>query len=707
MKEIININGAKQKMKNINVVIYGTIRDIETNFFASFTNIEIISKYFNKVIIIILENDSTDKTRQLLVNWSTQCCYNKNIYKHIILKDNLTTLYPLRAHRLAYCRNLILNYIFENNLHQYYEYAIHCDLDDRFWSVDFESIVNCFQYDLHEWDVMTCVNKNRTYYDFWALRCNKSWFNINIFSCDVNNTDYTTKILEFETLLKNTSGLISTTSSFNGLGIYKLKKAIYCRYNATYHCDKCKNTKQGCFEDNDHIGFHKQMIYNNGKIYINNKMSIQTRPENSISYDDFISKIKIKNVNKNILTYLLINNMIDKNGVWLNINVKDGEISNLITNYYDNTLYIFNNIQKKEYTFLNKNIQLINENIRSSCIDNICKNYISFIYINCDTYKASNELFQSTYHKIKEGCIIIFHRLLNFAEYYLHALKAFYEYTQEYHIKFDWLMINGEFKMESFEKRENENQIVAVKIVQNPFLNNKVEKVDYNSSDYDDFDWKFYKNNYNDLTNIQTKEEAYLHWKHYGQTEGRIRNPSQYMYDNNDEYINEMNKFDWQLYLELNEDLREAGIETKEQAFLHWKKHGNQENRISIFDWCLYIKNYNLIGNFIDNKAKAIQHWKKNGRPCVDFSVKEYENELFDWKYYVNNNSDLNHINNPKLAWEHWIHFGKNECRKCHNFNWMNYLLANSDLVNIGIDNEISATMHWIKHGKNENRKIY
>jgi len=706
MKEIMNMNDAKQKMKNINIIIYGTIRDIENDFFTSFTNIDIISGYFNKVVVIILENDSSDRTRDLLVNWSKQRGHNKYIDKHIILKNELTSLYPLRAHRLAYCRNLILNYIFENNLHQHYEYAIHCDLDDRFWSIDFDSITNCFQYDLNEWDVMTCVNKNRTYYDFWALRCDKSWFNINIFSCDANNIDYTTKIGEFETLLKNTSGLISTTSSFNGLGIYKLKNAIYFRYNASYNCNKCKNTNQGCLEDNDHIGFHKQLIHNDCKIFINNKMIIQTKPENSISYDKFISKITIKNIHKNVLSYLLINNFIDKTGNWLSIKVKDGEISNVITNYYDNTLFVFDDSSKKEYTFLNKNISLINEYITSSRIDNICKNYLSFIYVNCDTYKTTKELFQSTYHKIKSGCIIIFHRLINFVEYYLYTLKAFYEFTQEYQIQFEWLMMNGEFKMDSIETLENENQIVAIKILHNPFFNNRIATIDYNSLEYETFDWLFYKNYYNDLMHIQTKEETYFHWKTYGESEGRISNPSQNIDHNNEEYINEMNSFDWELYLELNIDLQDEGIETKEDAFLHWKKHGIKENRISNFDWCAYIKNYNLIGKSIDNKTKAIKHWIENGKPNVNFSIKDYEQELFDWKFYINNHSDLHHIKDSELAWSHWKHYGKNEGRISHNFNWTNYLLTNSDLVKAGIDNEISATLHWIKHGKNENRKL-
>ena len=53
MFEIIEINEAKKLLKNINVIIYGCIRDIEQYFIKSFSNIDLLSNFFNKVYIII------------------------------------------------------------------------------------------------------------------------------------------------------------------------------------------------------------------------------------------------------------------------------------------------------------------------------------------------------------------------------------------------------------------------------------------------------------------------------------------------------------------------------------------------------------------------------------------------------------------------------------------------------------------------------
>ena len=113
MNEIINIHTAEQKMKNINIIIYGSVRDIEIYFMESFTNLDILSRFFNEVSIIIFENDSKDNTRSMLQSWESH--ETVKVKKHLILEDGLDIIYPLRATRLAYCRNKMLQYIFENN----------------------------------------------------------------------------------------------------------------------------------------------------------------------------------------------------------------------------------------------------------------------------------------------------------------------------------------------------------------------------------------------------------------------------------------------------------------------------------------------------------------------------------------------------------------------------------------------------------------
>jgi len=92
---------------------------------------------------------------------------------------------------------------------------------------------------------------------------------------------------------------------------------------------------------------------------------------------------------------------------------------------------------------------------------------------------------------------------------------------------------------------------------------------------------------------------------------------------------------------------------------------------------------------------------------CKDKENKEYQN--FSWKYYIENNEDLKHIETKDEAWEHWINHGKNEGRlfddNCVNFDifdWKYYIENNEDLKHI--ETKDGAWEHWINHGKIEGR---
>jgi hypothetical protein len=59
--------------------------------------------------------------------------------------------------------------------------------------------------------------------------------------------------------------------------------------------------------------------------------------------------------------------------------------------------------------------------------------------------------------------------------------------------------------------------------------------------------------------------------------------------------------FDWEFYLEYYEDLRNAGLKTKEDAERHYLNHGQNENRV-------YVKN-----------------------PLEKIKIKKYKTEVLEW----------------------------------------------------------------------------
>lgn len=709
MKEIYHLEKAKQIMSGLNIIIYGTIRDIEKHFLNSFLNLDILTHYFHQIYIIILENDSKDNTRNLLLEWQ-QSKHPSNIKKHIFLLDHLDEKYPLRAHRLAYCRNNILQHIAEININNFYQYAFHCDLDDRFWSINFDSICNCFQYDLNDWDMMSCINKNYQYYDFWALRCENTWFDKNIFSCEANNIPYESKTGEFCSFLKENK-LISVNSAFNGLGIYKLSAMKNCYYSAEYNCNKCHNKNIGCIEDNDHIGLHKQMKEKSAKLFINTNLVITYLPDYAMPYNEYILNLekKIPNLSKDPIFYLLTNDIIVE-GMWLNFGIKDGEIINQISKYNGKNIFCFdefeNQIGKKEghlnmYTFqkfkeqikpfLNKNIKIF-PGYFSETIPKFEKVYlkeecVSFLNIHSNSYQSTKTILHSLVHTIKNNCIIVFNEFINYPGYFLHEFKAFYEFIQEYNIKFEFIGANDHINMKVTKENKYTKKCILIKIINNPLFNN-------HSYDYSidlDFDWNFYICHYDDLKTIKTEEEAWYHWTHYGSKEGRnYKNINQSIHINDSL---EKKKFDWIFYISQYDDLK--NIQTEEEAWHHWIHNGLNEGRN--FKKTTKTKSQQKVEN--SNQEET----KKSIQTPNSIIIDEFK--IFDWEYYLYKYSDLKTLKTKEEAWHHWTHCGSKEGRSYDSFDWYLYLQVNPDLGLNGIVTREHAIYHWNHYGKNEGRK--
>ena len=687
MKNNLIINSIKERIKNYNVVIYGTIRDIENDFLTSFINMELIGDLFNNVYYIILENDSKDSTRELLTNWKNQSLNQEN--KKIILMDGLDDYFPLRATRLAFCRNKILNYMRDKNFEETYQYAIHCDLDNRFWSMDIDNLCQLFDSSQNNnWDMISVVSSGRSYYDFWALRYEDSWFNKNIFSCANEGIEYETKIDTFVTILRNSEGLIPVQSAFNGLAVYKIKSLLNSSYDSSYKCKICNNFKTGCREDNDHIGLHEKMLYQGNKLFINNKIEINSRKPNYMPFKNFINNTNPLDLKKNVLTWLLFMERININKDALFI----GEKLSLHVNSYSKYYIEFGSCNKVYYLcnedpwFLNDNVYKLKE------LSSLKNEIFSFIYIESSNYNDLKTILSQIKKFISSGTILYFTNFFNYDNYYKYNYKAFYEFVQLNNISFKWGYFNSS---------NNELKGLSVEIIEILIEDEEDLFIDYNDNEYAEFDWIKYTNEYPDLCHVTHKDNAFRHWKLYGKIEGRqyFTKEKNIILSNNQNKILLEDNFDWEMYLDLNIDLREAGIETEVDSINHWLKHGKLENRKHKFDWCKYIENNNLLVINIDNKEKAILHWKENG--CPDQEDIDLGDKLFDWEYYINNNLDLKHINTREEAKSHWETFGKKEGRKCHAFCWTEYLMENPELVNEGIDTEFKALNHWMKNISN------
>jgi hypothetical protein len=234
----------KNKMKQYNVIFAGACRSVEPHIQNILNHIEKCGKKFNDYSVIIYENDSSDKTREILNE-------NKRNNYHYIFEDKI--LEPKRTKRLERARNIILDKAREINKNKYYQYLIILDMDDVNDKGKFvETIDNCFLTE--DWDVMT-ANQKGLYYDLWALR-NKDldydcWMELDNDKqpCDKFKIKY------------NSNELIEVDSAFGGTAIYKLSAIPdVCYYNGEH-----PNGKEKC----EHVDFNKCIKNHGGKIFIN------------------------------------------------------------------------------------------------------------------------------------------------------------------------------------------------------------------------------------------------------------------------------------------------------------------------------------------------------------------------------------------------------------------------------------------------------
>jgi len=252
-----NIEGFENiSMKQYNVIIAGTVRDIESYVKKDLENIDKCGKKFNDYAVIIYENDSKDKTRKLLEE-------NKKDNYIYIFEDGIKE--PMRTMRISNGRNKILDKVREINKNNEYQYLIMLDLDDRNSSGKFvDSIETCFEN--MDWDVLT-GNQSDIYYDIWAFRkkglldwdCWKEYHKSvkNGMSDSEAKQRYVFGIIsKFEP-----DGFIEVDSAFSGIAIYKLSSIPEnCRYEGKY-----EDGGELC----EHVPFHKCLKDNGAKIYLN------------------------------------------------------------------------------------------------------------------------------------------------------------------------------------------------------------------------------------------------------------------------------------------------------------------------------------------------------------------------------------------------------------------------------------------------------
>jgi len=249
----------EQKMKSSSLIIGGTCRDVSKYIPDIIKSIDACGEKFKKYHVIIYENDSSDDTRNKLIE------LKKNNYTYLF-ENGLDDKFQSRTKRLAYGRNLIIDQLRYMCEQDSWDYFLNLDMDNVNCKGTFvNTIDNCFNSSIDDSWAVQSANQVIGYYDRWALRIPKlfnydCWLKIKKHGrSDQTIKKYVYPKLDFS--YKSKGLLIPVKSAFGGTALYKIKSIpSYCKYNGTHLTgeEKC-----------EHVDFHKCILQSGGKNYIN------------------------------------------------------------------------------------------------------------------------------------------------------------------------------------------------------------------------------------------------------------------------------------------------------------------------------------------------------------------------------------------------------------------------------------------------------
>lgn len=270
-------------LKDLNVVFAGCVRNCSTHLPNTIRNIRSYSKLFNKSYILVVENGSTDKTKEIL---------HQNLNKEdiFLFREELTKL-SNRGQRLEGARNIIIETIQENEKLKNCDLFVMMDFDDiGSYKIKDEDIIKAVKF-LSSRDKNGAVFANQlgTYYDMWTLRDKKYCENdfwVEIFQFLIRNKNLSEqiskdnfievkkKIIDKKTFSFNVNmPPILVDSAFGGLGIYKMKNVLNNKkkYKGTQNIEvtskdqkKVKLKYQKC----EHVNFNLGIVEQNLDLYI-------------------------------------------------------------------------------------------------------------------------------------------------------------------------------------------------------------------------------------------------------------------------------------------------------------------------------------------------------------------------------------------------------------------------------------------------------
>lgn len=243
-------------LKTKRIVFLGAARNCEQRIQGSLHRIFELSELFGDYRIKVYENDSVDRTLEIIRSELAD-----NSHCELTAETGLDKILPLRTQRLAYARNKLLDATLAQ--HPDFDYVCWIDLDGlvdaRFSTSGF---LSNFRFE-SVWDAVFPVSAP-LYYDVWALREHSIapddlvWrMKHRIPSVIGARKDVHTAVQQLAP--GNLRGWLRVESAFGGMGIYKMASVPHGRYVGLL------DNEEIC----EHVPYHQALTRSGARLYIN------------------------------------------------------------------------------------------------------------------------------------------------------------------------------------------------------------------------------------------------------------------------------------------------------------------------------------------------------------------------------------------------------------------------------------------------------
>ncbi len=292
---------------NGKILLVGTVSNVSRTIQKELRVVLKALSYFESIDVYLIESDSTDNTINLLKKIKLA---SGNI--NFISMGSLKSALPDRVTRIAYCRNIYVEYIRANYKLEKWDYIAVADLDGMNLKLTRKGIRSCFTTEIN-WDGVM-ANQTFGYYDIFALRSN-GWVEgdcfqemavarheshppkqlrnafFNFISLFKYHDKFRKKFIYDQMKILPRKRFIMVDSAFGGFAIYRGKIFLKAKYRLDNN------------NSSEHIAFHRNTIENNAKLFINTSLinnQINVYNLNKITLIRMIREIKsyFKNRNK-------------------------------------------------------------------------------------------------------------------------------------------------------------------------------------------------------------------------------------------------------------------------------------------------------------------------------------------------------------------------------------------------------------------------